>query len=73
MTTAQHLASHVAAQTRSASVGLSAQVERLWTAIAAQIHKTRTEFSPSDAFTAAGYSLLGLYATGFVAYIAVLY
>lgn len=73
MTSAQHLASHVAAQTRSLGADVSAQAERLWTAGKVQIVRTRDEFSLSDALAAGGYSILGLYAAGFVAYIALLY
>ncbi|MEQ8267516.1 MAG: hypothetical protein RH982_09990 [Parvibaculum sp.] len=73
MTSAQHLASHVAAQTRSLGADVTAQAERLWSAGRAQIGKTRDEFNLSDAFAAAGYSILALYTAGFVAYVAALY
>ena len=73
MTSAQHLASHVAAQTRSIGADVSAQAERLRAAAKVQIHKTRDEFSLSDAFSAAGYTVIGLYAAGFVTYVVTLY
>ncbi len=73
MTSASHLASHVAAQTRSLGADVSAQAERLWSTGKAQIVKTHREFSLSDAFAAAGYSVLSLYSAAFVAYVAAIY
>jgi hypothetical protein len=58
MTSAQHIASHVAAHTRSLGADLSAQAGRLWSAGTAQIART------------AGYTVMSLYAAGFVAYVA---
>ncbi len=70
MTSAQHIASHVAAHTRSLGADLSAQAGRLWSAGTAQIARTRHEFRLGDAVAAAGYAVMSLYAAGFVAYVA---
>ncbi|MEP0706825.1 hypothetical protein [Parvibaculum sp.] len=70
MTSAQHIASHVAAHTRSLGADLSAQAGRLWSAGTAQIARTRHEFRLGDAVAAAGYTVMSLYAAGFVAYVA---
>lgn len=73
MTSAQHLASNVAAHTRSLGADISAQTERLWTAGKAAFGKAAHGFNGSEAFVAGGYTVLSLYAAGFVAYIAAIY
>ena len=71
MTSAQHIASHVAAHTRSLGADLSAQAGRIKRHDrVAQIARTRHEFRLGDAVAAAGYTVMSLYAAGFVAYVA---
>lgn len=73
MTSAQHLASNVAAHTRSLRADIATQAGRLWTAGKTGAAKASHGFSASEAVTAGGYTLLSLYAVGFVAYIASAY
>lgn len=73
MTSAQHLASNVAAHTRSLGADIAAQAERLTGAAKGGFGKLTHGFSASEAFVAGGYTLLSLYAAGFVAYIAAIY
>ncbi|MAU62166.1 hypothetical protein [Parvibaculum sp.] len=73
MTSAQHLASHVAAHTRSLSADIAAHAGRLWTAGKSGAARATDGFSASEAVTAGGYTLLSLYALGFLVYIASIY
>ena len=73
MTSAQHLASHVAAHTRSLGTDMSAQAARLCSAGTAQISKTLKEFSFGDAAAAAGYTVMSLYAASYVFYVTAIY
>ena len=73
MTSAQHLASHVATHTRSLGADVSAQAGHLWSAGTAQISKTRQEFRLGDAIAAAGYTAMSFYAASFVFYVTAIY
>ncbi|HCX66230.1 hypothetical protein [Parvibaculum sp.] len=73
MTSAQHLASNVAAHTRSLGADITSQAERLWTVVKTVPAKAFRGFNGTEAFVAGGYTLLSLYAAGFVAYIAAIY
>ncbi|MBX3509433.1 MAG: hypothetical protein KF714_11660 [Parvibaculum sp.] len=73
MTSAQHPASHIAAPTRSPGADIPALFHRASGALRAALARGTASFHAGDAFAAAGYSVLSLYAAGFVAYIATVY
>lgn len=73
MTSAQHLASHAASHTKSLGAGIATQASRLQGAGKSLLARAGHGFNASEAFTAGGYTLLSIYAAGFVAYIAAAY
>lgn len=73
MTSAQHLASHAAAHTKSLGADIAGLALRLGSAGKSLLARAGHGFNASEAFTAGGYTLLSIYAAGFVAYIAAAY
>jgi hypothetical protein len=73
MTTAQHPVSPIADNASPIAAGFTARASRLWMAARAQAARTRAEFNLSDAFAAAGYTLLWVYSAGLIVYIVGLY
>ncbi|MEX0840633.1 MAG: hypothetical protein WD034_13965 [Parvibaculum sp.] len=73
MTTAQHHVSPIVTDASPIATGLTARASRLWMAIRTQAARTRAEFNLSDAFAAAGYTLLWVYSAGLIVYIVGLY
>ena len=73
MTSAQHLVSHVAAHTRSLGADIPALFRRASGALRAGIAHGTATFHAGDAFAAAGYTVMSLYAAGLLAHIAAVY
>lgn len=73
MTSAQHLASHVAAHTRSLGAEIPATARKAAAAIRTLAVRSSRSFHAGDAFAAAGYTVMSLYAAGLVAYVAAAY
>lgn len=73
MTSAQHLASHVAAHTRSLGADIPALFRRASGALRTGIARGTATFHAGDAFAAAGYTVMSLYAVGLLAHIAAVY
>lgn len=73
MTSAQHLASHAATHTKSLGADIAGRAVRLHSVGKSLLARASHGFNASEAFTAGGYTLLSLYAAGFVTYIAAVY
>ncbi|HAC57637.1 MAG TPA: hypothetical protein DCF73_04695 [Rhodobiaceae bacterium] len=73
MTSAQHLASHVAAHTRSLGAEIPAGARKAIASIRALAVRSIRSINAGDAFAAAGYTVMSLYAAGLVAYVAASY
>jgi hypothetical protein len=73
MTSAQHLASHVAAHTRSLGADIPALFRRIPAAFRARIARSGATFHAADTLAAAGYTVMSIYAAGLAAHIATVY
>ncbi|PKQ01614.1 MAG: hypothetical protein CVT73_22520 [Alphaproteobacteria bacterium HGW-Alphaproteobacteria-12] len=73
MTSAQHFASYAAAHTKSLGADIAVRVTHLRGAAKSLFARAGHGFNVSEAFTAGGYTLISLYAAGFVVYIAAAY
>lgn len=73
MTSAQHLASHVAAHKRSPGAEIPAFFRRVSGAFRAGLARGTGTFHAGDAFAAAGYTVMSLYAVVLLAHIATAY
>ena len=73
MNSAQHLASYAAAHTKSLGADIAVRAVHLRDAGKSLLARAGHGFNASEAFTAGGYTLLSIYAAGFVTYIAAAY
>lgn len=73
MTSAQHLASHVAAHTRSLGADIPALLRRFAAGLRVRIARGAAKLHAGDTFAAAGYTVMSLYAAGLAAYVANVY